>query len=45
VVEERGLSLGLLGGFVVVVVLMRFGIGSGIPIPPWDEGLHLTWRA
>jgi hypothetical protein len=45
VVEERGLSLGLVAGLAFVIVFMRFGIGSGMPIPPWDESLNLTWRA
>jgi hypothetical protein len=45
VVEERGLSMGLVSAFIVVVILVKFGLNSaGVPIPPWDEKLRLTWR-
>jgi hypothetical protein len=44
VIEERGVSIGLVIAFAVVVLVTRFGLGPGVPIPPWDSSLQLTWR-
>ncbi len=44
VIEERSLSVGLVATFVGVVLAVRFGLGPGVPIPPWNESLDLTWR-
>jgi hypothetical protein len=44
VIEERTLSVGLVAAFALVVLVVRFGLGPGVPIPPWDDALQLTWR-
>jgi hypothetical protein len=44
VIEERSLSVGLAATFVAVVLAVRFGLGPGVPVPPWNEGLELMWR-
>jgi hypothetical protein len=44
VIEERGLSFGLIAAVALVAVLMRLGVGPGVPLPPWDESLSLTFR-
>jgi hypothetical protein len=44
VVEERGLSFGLIAAVAVIAVAMRVGIGPGVPLPPWDENLSVTLR-
>lgn len=44
VIEERSISVGLVATFVAVVLVVRYGLGPGVPIPPWNESLDLTWR-
>ena len=44
VIEERTLSVGLVATFVLVVLVVRFGLGPGVPVPPWNDSLELTWR-
>jgi hypothetical protein len=44
VIEERGMSVGLIATFVAMVLVVRFGLGPGVPIPPWNDSLDLTWR-
>lgn len=44
VIEERTLSIGLIMAFVLVLLVAKFGLGPGVPIPPWDDRLRLTWR-
>lgn len=44
VIEERSISVGLVAAFALVILVARFGLGPGVPIPPWDEQLQLTWR-
>lgn len=44
VIEERSISIGLVATFVAVVLVVRFGLGPGVPIPPWNDSLDLTWR-
>lgn len=44
VIEERTLSVGLVAAFALVILLTRYGLGPGIPVPPWDDQLQLTWR-
>jgi hypothetical protein len=45
VVEDRGVSLGLVAWFLAVFLLVRLGLGAaGVPIPPWDPDMVFTWR-
>lgn len=43
IVEERGLSFGLLASAVIVLALYVLLLRTGIPIPPWDENLQFTF--
>ena len=43
VVEERGLSFGLLASAVIVLAVYVLILRTGIPIPPWDENLNFTF--
>lgn len=45
VVEERGLSVGLVLILAITFLALRWMIGSGIPIPPWGENLEWRFRA
>lgn len=44
VVEERGLSWGLVAWFVGMLLFFRVVLEPGIVVPPWDENLHLVLR-
>lgn len=44
VIEERGLSFGLIAAVALVAVSLRLGLGPGVPLPPWNESLQLTLR-
>lgn len=42
--EERGLAIGMAVTFGVTLLLFRFLLDPGIPIPPWDAELNFTLR-
>jgi hypothetical protein len=44
IIEERTLSAGLVATFVLVVLAVRFGLGPGVPVPPWTDSFELRWR-
>lgn len=43
IVEERGLSFGLLASAVLLLAVYVLLLRQGIPIPPWDESLQFTF--
>ena len=45
VIEERTLSVGLVASLALVILAARYGLAPGVPIPPWDDQLQLTWRS